>query len=134
MRRALLFGALLLALAFFSFSTRSVGRVSAANNKERGVVTFTQTVQLLNVTLKGQYLFVHDDAAMARGEACTYVYKGLVAEPSKLVISFHCTPQARTKATSFVVRTSLLPTGLVDLREFQFAGSKEGHRVPVLIE
>ena len=47
-----------------------------AARKEQAVTNFSQPVKLMGVTLKGEYLFVHDDAAMARGETCTFVYKG----------------------------------------------------------
>jgi len=103
---------------------------SNVTQKERATVTFSQPVTLMGVTLKGDYLFVHDDAAMARGEACTYVYKGSAAVPEKLVISFHCTPVPRTMVGRFTVRTMLISPGQSELSEFQFAGSSEGHLVP----
>jgi hypothetical protein len=84
----------------------------------------------MGVTLRGDYLFVHDDAAMVRGEACTYVYKGNAAVPDKLVVSFHCTPVPRTIVGHFTVRTMLIAPGQSELSEFQFAGSSEGHLVP----
>lgn len=92
---------------------------------------FTQPVKLMNVVLNGEYLFVHDDAAMARGEACTFVYKGVAENRDKLVVSFHCTPAERSKAASFTVRTLLTAPGQIEVREFQFAGSTEAHLVPV---
>ena len=61
---------------------------------------FDRPVKLMGVTLKGEYLFVHDDEAMSRGEACTFVYKGLTETPKKLITSFHCTPAARNTASS----------------------------------
>ena len=94
-------------------------------------MTFNQPVKLMGFTLQGEYLFVHDDAAMARGEACTFVYKGVAATPSKLVVSFHCTPAPRTKVANFTVRTLLISPGLSELKEFQFGGSTESHLVPV---
>jgi hypothetical protein len=84
----------------------------------------------MGMALKGDYLFVHDDAAMARGEACTYVYKGNAEVPDKLVVSFHCTPVPRTIVAHFTVRTMLISPGQSELSEFQFAGSNEGHLVP----
>lgn len=134
MKRVILFAGVLFALALSSFSTDSAAGVSSSNLKERGVMTFTEPVQLLNVTLKGEYLFVHDDRAMARGEACTYVYKGPVEDSHNLVISFHCLPQPRTKVGKFVVRSRQLPSGVDEIREIQFAGATEGHRVPKTTE
>lgn len=91
---------------------------------------FDQPVELLGVTLKGEYLFVHDDTTMARGEACTFVYKGLAELPRNLVVSFHCLPAVRGKVANFTVRTSQTSAGKAELREFQFAGSTEAHLVP----
>jgi hypothetical protein len=68
---------------------------------------------------------------MARGEACTFVYKGLTETPKKLITSFHCTPAARGEVHYFTVRTSLTLSGQYELKEFQFAGSTEAHLVPV---
>jgi len=74
---------------------------------------------------------IADDAAMMRGEACTFVYQGDAELSAKLVISFHCTPVVRAKAGSFTVRTVLTPPGQYEVTEFQFAGSTEAHLVPV---
>ena len=90
---------------------------------------FADPVVLMGVTLKGEYLFVHDDAAMARGETCTFVYKGNAPVASKLVASFHCVPAQRTKAASFTVRMMEVG-GVAQLREYQFEGDTEAHVVP----
>jgi len=92
---------------------------------------FDQQVQLMGVTLKGEYLFVHNDEAMARGEACTFVYKGVAEVPKKLVVAFHCAPAERAKVTKFTVRTLLTSPGQDEVIEFQFGGSTEAHVVPV---
>lgn len=129
MKKLVLFVTMLGAVTFALLLSSSTAGM-AGTVKERAVVTFDQPVQLLDVTLKGEYLFVHDDEAMARGESCTYVYKGVTESPEKLVTSFHCIPEARSKARHFTLRSRQLPTGITEVREFQFAGSKEGHRVP----
>ena len=94
---------------------------------------FNRPVQLMGVTLQGEYLFVHDDEAMARGEACTYVYKGVSEVAKKRVGAFHCTPVERPKATAFTVRTLLTLQNQNEVMEFQFRDSTEGHLVPVPI-
>ena len=76
MKSFLLFIALLCAVTLSSSSAPSVTNAANAAKKERAVMKFNQPVKLMGVTLKGEYLFVHDDEAMARGEACTFVYKG----------------------------------------------------------
>jgi hypothetical protein len=131
MKTLLLFIALLCTVSLGSSWAVSATNADAAK-KERATVTFTEPVHLMEATLKGQYLFVHDDVAMARGEACTYIYEGNSEIPAKLVVSFHCIPVARGKAAKFTVRTLMTWPGRSELKEFQFAGSIEAHLVPVV--
>jgi len=79
---------------------------------------------------------VHDDQKMAKGEPCFYVYEysedvGGQPElkPDKLIVSFHCEPIQREKATHLVLTTGMASATLFELREIQFSGSSEGHRV-----
>jgi hypothetical protein len=129
MKSLLLLTALLFAVVLSS-SSAVVTRASNPAKKQKATVLFNDPVRLMGVTLKGQYLFVHDDAAMARGDACTFVYKGEAEISSKLVVSFHCTPTQRIKVGSFVVRTELV-SGFNELREYQFDGETEAHMVPL---
>jgi hypothetical protein len=103
---------------------------TAETKIQQAVVAFDEPTRLLNVTLKGQYLFVHDDERMARGEACTYVYTYTQDKQGDLVASFHCKPVPRQKAGRFSV-TVTMQAGNLELVEYQFEGSTEGHRVPV---
>jgi hypothetical protein len=130
MKMVLLFVALLCAVALSGTSSTSVAGVAKEKQKERAVTKFDQPVSLLGVVLKGEYLFVHDDAAMARGEACTFVYKGVVEAPDKLVVSFHFIPKSRKKVANFTVRTNQVWSEINELREIQFARSTEAHLVP----
>jgi hypothetical protein len=109
-------------------------KASDTARKQSAVTNFEQAVVLHGVTLKGEYLFVHDDAAMQRGEACTYIYKGNAPIPEKLVVSFHCVPTQRAKAKSFIVRSIESSRGITELQEFQFAGDTEAHAVPTSID
>ena len=103
----------------------------AANfGRQMALITFTQPVHVQGKILKGEYLFVHDDAAMQRGEACTYIYKGNAPLRERLVVSFHCIPTERAKVANFVTRTEEKTPGTIELREFQFAGDSEAHAVP----
>jgi len=124
---------LLLAVLLCAVGVSSIAVVSKAANpakKQKATVLFNEPVSLMGNTLKGQYLFVHDDDAMARGEACTFVYKGDAEIASKLVVSFHCTPTQRLKVSSFIVRTELI-SGVNQLKEYQFNGETEAHMVPM---
>jgi hypothetical protein len=109
-------------------------KASDTARKQSAVTNFDRAVVLHGVTLKGEYLFVHDDAAMQRGEACTYIYEGNAPIPEKLVVSFHCVPIQRAKAKGFIVRSVESSPGITELQEFQFAGDTEGHAVPTSID
>lgn len=129
MKKVTLFGALLAAIILTASFVPSIAGAGSAK-KDRAVMRFDEPVSLMGVTLKGDYLFIHDDAAMARGESCTYVYKGVAEISAKLVVSFHCIPEARSRVESFTVRTEVL-SGVTLLREVQFPGDTETHLVPM---
>ena len=98
--------------------------------KRRAVTEFTNPVTVQGVVLKGKYLFVHDDAAMKRGDACTYIYRGDAEVRDHLVVSFHCIHVERAQAKNFILRSRETAPGLVELIEFQFSGETAGHGVP----
>jgi hypothetical protein len=108
------------------------GKGNAAPRRESAVVEFTQTVKLQGVLLRGEYLVVHDDERMENGEPCTYIYQGNRQDEAKLVIAFHCIHVERDRADAFKVTFSHHPTtyGVPEVKEIQFAGSRDGHQVP----
>jgi len=136
MKRLLLMALLLSATAmivgaFASFVT------AAPPGKEMAVVDIPDKTLLLRTTLLGRYIFVHDDSKMAKGEPCLYVYEYSEdqagqpeVKPEKLVLSFHCLPVERPKSDQMVLTYGMATADLIALREIQFAGSVEGHRVP----
>jgi hypothetical protein len=126
MKKLLFLFALIAVLALVALPLRG----ASSSRKQMAVFTFAQPVHVQGQILRGEYLFVHDDAAMQRGEACTYIYKGNAPLRDKLVISFHCLPTERATAIHFVVRTEEKTPGTIELREFQFAGDREAHVVP----
>ncbi|HBB93975.1 MAG TPA: hypothetical protein DC054_01170 [Blastocatellia bacterium] len=130
MKSLFLLVALLFAVALSS-SSAVVSKASNPAKKQKAVAQFNDPVRLQGVRLKGEYLFVHDDAAMTRGEACTFVYKGDAEIASQLVVSFHCTPVQRQKVGGFVIRTEQLSPDVNEVREFQFGGETEAHAVPM---
>ena len=109
-------------------------KASNTARKQSAITHFDRPVVLQGVTLQGEYLFVHDDAAMQRGEACTYVYEGNAPIAKKLVVSFHCVPVQRSKVSHFTLRSLETSPGIIELQEFQFAGDTEGHGVPASID
>ena len=131
MRQFLLVVFLICMAMFASSSLPAIVKTAEATTKEKAVVKFDKPVLVMGIALQGTYLFIHDDAAMGRGEECTYIYKGVAELKSKLVVSFHCTPKDRTKASHFVVRSIETPEGQTEVTEYQFGGSSEGHQVPL---
>lgn len=113
-------------------STPAAGSKTLVGKKQRATIQFHNVVTLHGVTLKGEYLFLHDDTAMTRGEACTRVYKGDAEIPSKLVVAFHCVPLTRSKSSYFIVRTQQVAPGVNEVSEYQFKGDTEAHGVPAL--
>jgi hypothetical protein len=126
--KKILFAATTLAALVITIGVFTAQARTDAKKTDRATVQFTEPVKLLNVILKGQYLFVHDEEKMAAGQDCTYVY-----DPSgKLIVSFHCIPVERPKATGFRVVSSRVGTsnGPLEMKEYQFPGTTEAHQVP----
>jgi hypothetical protein len=100
--------------------------------REKAVVEFAQTVKLMGVLLKGEYVIVHDEERMAQGHPCTYVYRSKDGKEGELVTSFHCEHVDRARAKGFTTRYFSRSTAyeMPEIQEFQFAGSTAGHRVP----
>ena len=126
-------GLLIFALFGFVMLSGSLSTASTATTlRESAVAEFAQSVKLGNVLLRGEYLFVHDEERMAKGQPCTYVYSGKELDEAMLVASFHCIHTDREMVSEFtptiIKRTT--PSDVPELREIQFAGSKDGHRVP----
>jgi hypothetical protein len=144
MRRVLLITCFLGAMAVIFFFGAMAIIVSATGSlsagppgKDMAVVDIPDKTKLEKTTLQGRYIFAHDDERMARGEPCFYVYEyshdpaGRPAlSPDKLVASFHCEPVQRQQASHIVLTYGMAPDGQLELREIQFVGSSEGHRVP----
>lgn len=128
MKSLLLFVTLLCAVVLTS--TSFAVNKAPATRKQKATTQFKQPVILQGVTLQGEYLFVHDDAAMARGQACTRIYKGSAEIAGNLVVEFHCVPIQQAKANYFLVRTKQRADGVIELTEFQFKGDTEAHGVP----
>lgn len=128
--KTLVFGLVMLCtLALGSVSWKSTAATDV--QKRRAVTEFDSPVIVHGVVLKGRYLFVHDDVAMNRGDACTYIYKGEAEVRDRLVTSFHCIHVERAKVKNFIWRTRETAPGIVELLEFQFSGETAAHGVPL---
>lgn len=136
MRRLLLFTLILGAIGVIGGALASFA-AAAPPERDLEVATIPDKTKLLKATLQGKYIFVHDDSKMAKGEPCLYIYEYSEdqagkpeVKPEKLVVSFHCEPIQREKATQIVLTYGMLNSDLFELREIQFPGSTKGHRVP----
>jgi len=136
MRRFLLMTLIFSAMGI-AISTLVPFAAAAPPGKEMSVVDIPDKTKLLKAVLQGKYIFIHDEEKMTRGEPCFYVYEYSQdqagkpeARPDKLVVSFHCQSTQREKANQIVLTFGVVSVGLFELREIQFAGSSEAHRVP----
>jgi hypothetical protein len=120
---------LLCTLIFGSLSWKSTAASDV--QKRKAVAEFPKPVSVQGVLLEGTYLFVHDDAAMNRGDACTFIYKGVVEQRDKLVASFHCIHIERKPVKNFIWRSRETAPGVVELVDFQFSGETAAHGVPL---
>ena len=125
MKRYIFTALIVLALGAGAVLAQDHHKKAEAGKLQKAKVEFTETIKLMDVMLRGEYLFVHDDEKMAKGLDCTYVYDAA----GKLVVSFHCEPIERERADQFKVLVTT-KGNVLELEEYQFAGSKEAHRVP----
>ena len=124
--KRLLFVASILSALIIAIGVFAARADTDAKKTQRATIQFNEPVKLLNALLKGEYVFVHDEEKMAKGEDCTYVYNSA----GRLIVSFHCVPAERRKVDHFQVVTMRLTNDLREIREYQFAGSTEAHQVP----
>lgn len=131
MKRLALLVLAVAALGFGGINLNVQGK-STDKAKEKAVVEFTESVKLVDVLLRGEYTIVHDEERMARGEPCTWVYRGKSEADADLVVSFHCIHVDRERAESFKVTLipRRTPYSVPEITEIQFAGSRDGHKVP----
>lgn len=106
---------------------------AAVSSRRLGVFNFTRPTMIAGTVVLGHTVIVHDEAKMARGEACTTVYRydrKAVNRQGDELVSFHCRPTARPLAQKAQATSEQSVGGLFELREYQFAGETEGHGVP----
>src|SRR5262245_4967610 len=131
MKRIIIAIPLLFVLLAFVFVSAASGKTSTPQ-REEAVVEFTELVKLQGVLLRGQYLVYHDDAMMAEGAPCFFIYTMKEGKRDKLVASFHCEPVIRKKKAHFTITLSPRSRfyAVREVREIQFAGVEKAHRIP----
>jgi hypothetical protein len=101
--------------------------------QQSAIVSFEHPTRVGSQILIGNYVIVHDEEKMTRGQPCTTLYRvGTRIDLIDEVVSFRCIPHERKIAPSFVTTVSSNPElGIDTLTEYQFAGDSEGHGVPI---
>ena len=132
MRSRILFGVLLV-LGLLSPATFATSGARVSPVRQWAIVNFDRTTAVSGALLNaGQYVVVHDDAKMARGEPCTTFYSfgesGNGAQEE--AVSFHCIPREREVAGKTTLTLTTMSWTMDKLTEYQFAGDSEGHGVP----
>jgi hypothetical protein len=133
MRSRIFVGSLLL-LGVLAVGTIATSGVGVAPPRQWAIAHFERSVLVNNQLLVGSYLIVHDDAKMARGEACTSFYRfDAVKGPQEEVVSFHCIPTQRAVVEKLTLtRSAQIDSvgGIPRITEYQFAGDCEAHGIP----
>ena len=114
----------------------AVSTLAAAGMASRkvGVFHFIRPTFTAGAIVSGHTVIVHDDEKMARGEACTTVYRydrKVATRQGEELVSFHCKPTARPFAKTAQVNSERSISGPDRLLEYQLAGETEGHIVPI---
>jgi hypothetical protein len=101
--------------------------------QQSAIVRFEHPTRVGSQILIGNYVIVHDEEKMTRGQPCTTLYRvGTRMRLTDEVVSFRCIPHERKIGPSFVTTVSSNPElGIDTLTEYQFAGDSEGHGVPI---
>jgi hypothetical protein len=101
--------------------------------KQSAIVRFEHPTRVGSQILIGNYVIVHDEEKMTRGEPCTTFYRvGTRLRLLDEIVSFRCIPHERPIAPDFTTTVSSNPElGIDTLTEYQFAGDSEGHGVPI---
>ena len=130
MKRMIL--AIPLLLASLAFINAPAAGMTGNPQREEAVVEFTELVKLQGALLRGQYLIYHDDAKMAEGKPCLYIYTMKAGKRDQLVVAVHCEPVERKPAKEFTVLLTPRNSAYTvrEVREIQFAGVAKAHIIP----
>ncbi len=118
--------------ALLFLAVLAVSTLGATPTRRASVVRFLRPTIVAGAALLGPVVFEHDDARMARGEACTRVFRYDARQNARgeLIVEFHCTPKDRPVATKFEATVIKAPLGPDRMIEYQLEGEAEGHGVP----
>src|SRR5439155_9638731 len=97
---------------------------NVAGSKQWGIVSFVEPVRVQGYFLMGPVLIVHDDAKMARGEACTTFYRFDAKKgQQEALVTLHCQPVRRPMVATTTLTYAAAPEpGCTRLIAYQLAG------------
>lgn len=130
MRSRILVGALLVMVGLSAGSLLAGG--GAAPTLKWAMVNFSQPTMIAGTLVVGPVMFTHDDAKMARGEACTSIHRFWPTGPAEEIVAFHCTPKWGAAPGKFTTAITKDKDGPQVLTSYQFAGDSEAHAVPAM--
>jgi hypothetical protein len=124
-------GALVVTVMMGAGTLSARGDSYVGTDKQWTIANFADPVIVKGEFVMGPVLIVHDSSRMARGEACTSIYRfDPAVGPKELLVSFHCRPRlAEVVATTRF--TTVSTDGCRRLVEYQVAGDSEAHGVPI---
>lgn len=125
MRLRIIVGALLF-MAIAAIGTR----IAAEASLKWAIVNLNQPTMIAGTLVVGPVMFVHDDAKMARGEACTSVHRFWPTGAAEQLVAFHCKPRSGHAPAKFTASVKDDASGPRMLTAYQFAGDTEAHGVP----
>ena len=131
MKSRILIGALFVLAVMAVAAVAAVEPTVAPRLRHQGIAFFLRPTQIAGKVVLGRVLIVHDDERMARGEACTTVYRYGGGRREEL-LSFMCKPEARPAIDRLTVRCVRNNANLMMdvMTEYQFPGETEAHGVP----
>src|SRR5215216_2983363 len=106
--------------------------LAAIDSPRRALLHFTRPTIIAGAMVSGLVVIQHDDAKMARGEACTTVsyYDRKTHGPGKVIVDFMCQPRAAEVATKTQVTCVRGAVTWPDrMIEYQLPGEVEAHGV-----
>jgi len=132
MKARIIVGAYLVVGVFAAGKFASRGGSDVANARRWSIVHFVNPVLVQRQLIMGPVMIVHDDARMARGEACTTFYRfDPAGGPREELVSFHCTRIERSPAAETTLTVVDGPGNTCKrLVQYQIAGDAEAHAIP----